>query len=106
MKTKVSTPELYKVGIKFPPFWIDCPEILFYQVEAQFKINGIVSEKTKFNYLVSQLEPKFVENIGDIVIKTSDTKYTEPKTRLLDSFKESKSNRIKKLITEIDLGNF
>lgn len=104
-ETKADAPELHKVSIKIPPFWIDRPEIWFYQVEAQFKINGIVSEDTKFNYLVSQLEPKFVENIWDIVMNESNAKYSESKTRLLDLFKESESTRIKRLITGIELGN-
>ncbi|XP_035211021.1 uncharacterized protein LOC118185286 [Stegodyphus dumicola] len=97
--------ELCKVSVKIPPFWLDRPEIWFFQVEAQFKIIGIISEETKFNYLVSQLEPKHVENIWDIITSTSATKYAESKTRLLDLFKESESTRIKKLLTGIDLGN-
>ena len=68
---------------------------LVYQVLAQFKINGIVSEETKFNYLASQLEPKYVENIWDIVTSNSSTKYSESKTRLLNLFKETESTRIK-----------
>ena len=45
-------------SVKIHPFWMDGLEICFFQLEAQFKINEIVSEETKFNYLVSQLEPK------------------------------------------------
>ena len=74
---------------------MDRPEIWFFQDEAQFKINGIVSEEIKFNYLVSQLEPKYVENIWDIVTRNFATEYPESKTRFLDLFKEIKSNRIK-----------
>ena len=55
----------------------------FFHVEMQFKINRIVSEVTKFNYLVSQLEPKCIENIWDIVTSNSATKYLESKTRLI-----------------------
>ena len=58
---------------KILPFWMDCPD--FFQVEAQFKINRIVSGETKFNYLVSQLEPKYVENNWYIVTSNSITKY-------------------------------
>lgn len=92
--SKLSTPELCNVSIKIPPFWIDRPEIWFFQIEARFKINGIVSEETKFNYLVSELEPKYAANIWDIVTKDSYAKYTE--SRHLDFFKESESTRIKK----------
>ena len=54
------------------------------------------SEEINFNYLVSQLEPKYVENIWDIVTSNSATKYSEPKTTLLYLFKESERTRIKK----------
>ncbi|GFV23324.1 transposon Tf2-11 polyprotein [Trichonephila clavipes] len=91
------------VSIKIPPFWTDRPEIWFYQVEAQFQISRIYLEETKFHYLVSQLEPKYVENIWDIVNSKSDTKYTDSKNRLLSLFKESENLRIKRLLTELNL---
>ncbi|GFV55859.1 peptidase A2 domain-containing protein [Trichonephila clavipes] len=90
--------EMSAVSIKIPPFWTDRPEIWFYQVEAQFQISKISLEETKFHYLVSQLEPKYVENIWDIVNSKSDTKYTDSKNRLLSLFKESENLRIKRLL--------
>lgn len=97
--------ELCKVSVKISPFWVDKPEIWFFQVEAQFKISGITAEETKFNYLISQLDPKYVENVWDIVSSTSKTKYSDSKFRLLNLFKESESVRIQKLITGIELGD-
>ncbi|GFX89473.1 uncharacterized protein TNCV_483081 [Trichonephila clavipes] len=81
------------------------PEIWFYQVEAQFQISRISLEETKFHYLVSQLELKYVENIWDIVNSKSDTKYTDSKNRLLSLFKDSENLRIKRLLTGIELGD-
>lgn len=97
--------EVSKVTIKIPPFWTDRPEIWFYQIEAQFSINKIASEETKFNYMVSQLEPKYVENIWDIIKSTNVSKYSAAKERLLNIFKESEDKKIKRLITGIDLGD-
>ncbi|GFV62358.1 hypothetical protein TNCV_4938881 [Trichonephila clavipes] len=97
--------EMSAVSIKIPPFWTDRPEIWFYQVEAQFQISRISLEETKFHYLVSQLEPKYVENIWDIINSKSDTKYTDSKNRLLSLFKESENLRIKRLLTGIELGD-
>ncbi|GFW56770.1 transposon Ty3-G Gag-Pol polyprotein [Trichonephila clavipes] len=97
--------EMSAVSIKIPPFWTDRPEIWFYQVEAQFQISRISLEETKFHYLVSQLEPKYVENIKDIVNSKSDTKYTDSKNRLLSFFRESENIRIKRLLTGIELGD-
>ena len=50
------TYKLYKVSASsfpFPSFLTDQPEIWLFHVETQFKVNGIVSEKNKFNYLAS-----------------------------------------------------
>ncbi|GFS89866.1 peptidase A2 domain-containing protein [Trichonephila clavipes] len=69
------------------------------------QISRISLEETKFHYLVSQLEPKYVENIWDIVNSKSDTKYTDSKNRLLSLFKESENLRIKRLLTGIELGD-
>jgi hypothetical protein len=105
MNENVNSSEIGKVSIKIPPFWPEKPEIWFFQVEAQFKINHISAEDTKFNYLISQLEPRIVENIWDIITTNDDNKYTSAKNRLLDIFKESESNRLRKLIAGIELGD-
>ena len=35
--------------VKVPLFWMDHPEIRFFQDEAQFKISGIVPENTQYH---------------------------------------------------------
>lgn len=99
------TQELNAVSIKFPPFWPEKPEIWFYQIEAQFEINRITTENTRFNYLVAQLEPKYLENIWDIIKSQDKNKYTSAKNRLLHIFKESSEAKIKKLLTGMQLGD-
>ncbi|UYV80163.1 hypothetical protein LAZ67_18001859 [Cordylochernes scorpioides] len=51
------------------------------------------------------LDPKYVENIWDIVSSESKTKFAESKVGLLNWFKESENARIKRLITGVELGN-
>lgn len=97
--------EANKVSIKIPPFWEEKPDTWFYQIDAQFAIANITNEQTKFNYLVAQLEPKYVENIWDIIQSTQDDKYTAAKDRFLSTFKESEEKCIKKLITGTSLGD-
>ncbi|GFX08782.1 transposon Ty3-I Gag-Pol polyprotein [Trichonephila clavipes] len=93
------------ISIKIPLCWTDRPEIWFLQVEAQFQISRISLEETKFRYLVSHLEPKYIENIWDIVNRKSNTKYTDSKNRLLSLFKKSENLRMKRLLTGIELGS-
>lgn len=97
--------ETMKVSVKIPPFWVDKPEIWFYQIEAQFNINGITKEETKFNYIVSQMEPKYIDTIWDIITDNSENKYSLAKERLLSAFKESENKRIKRLFTGIEIGD-
>ncbi|GFQ67449.1 hypothetical protein TNCT_669521 [Trichonephila clavata] len=97
--------EANKVSVKIPPFWEEKPEIWFFQVEAQFSIANINQEKTKFNYLVAQLDPKFIENIWDIIQSNEKNKYSCAKSRLLSTFKESEEKSIKKMLTGISLGD-
>ena len=104
--TTIMDAEANKVSIKIPPFWCEKPDIWFFQVEAQFQINKITTEETKFNYLVSQLEPKYVENIWDIIKDTKPNKYALAKERLLNIFKESENKRIQRIVTGLDLGDY
>ncbi|UYV73663.1 hypothetical protein LAZ67_11000265 [Cordylochernes scorpioides] len=97
--------ETYKVNIKFTPFWIERPDIWFHQVEAQFLINNIKTENTKFDYLIAQLDPKYVENLWDIITSKEINKYSEAKERLLRVFKKGESKRIRKLLSGIELGD-
>lgn len=97
--------EVDKVSVKLPPFWVEKPEIWFCQAEAQFLIAGITTETTKFNYLLAQLEPRFVENIWDLVTSGETNKYSLAKDRLLALFKESEERQIKKLVSELELGD-
>ena len=97
--------EMNKVSVKIPPFWADKPDIWFYQVEAQFSILKIVSEETRFNYLVAQLEPRYVEHIWDIVKENTGDKYSLAKARLLKNFQDSEEKQIKQLLTGLELGD-
>lgn len=97
--------EASKVSVKIPPFWTEKPEMWFVTIEAQFKIAGISSDDTKFNYLIAQLDPKFLENIWDIIQNDSTNKYAAAKDRLLNTFKESENLRIKRLLTGLELGD-
>lgn len=44
--------------------------------------------------LVVQLEPKFIENIWNIVKDSSPNKYSAVKQKLMNTFKESENKRI------------
>eukprot|EP00914_Ancora_sagittata_P002443 GHVO01005391.1.p1 GENE.GHVO01005391.1~~GHVO01005391.1.p1 ORF type:complete len:171 (+),score=22.29 GHVO01005391.1:288-800(+) len=44
------------VAIKLPALWTDNVDAWFMQTEAQFALNNITQDKTKFNYLIAALD--------------------------------------------------
>jgi hypothetical protein len=46
---------VYRVTVHLLPSWPDRPAVLFAQAEAQFELAAITHQRTKFNYVVLQL---------------------------------------------------
>jgi hypothetical protein len=47
---------IYNAAVRLPPFWPDGPGTWLAQDKAQFALASVISENTKFNYVISQLE--------------------------------------------------
>ncbi|GBN32433.1 hypothetical protein AVEN_70755-1 [Araneus ventricosus] len=47
-----------RVAVRVPAFWANNVKLYFAQIEANFRIAGIVSEQTKFDTLVAVLDPQ------------------------------------------------
>jgi hypothetical protein len=55
--TNTSLPtEVSRIAVKLPPFWAERPTVWFNQAASQFALAGITDERTRFHYIVSQLE--------------------------------------------------
>lgn len=98
--------EVYKVGVRVPPFWPEEPEIWFAQVEGQFAISGITSDLTKFNYVISQLDNKFSREVKDVIISPPPTdKYGKLKAELIKRLSASNEKKLHQLLMHEELGD-
>lgn len=99
-------PEINRVGIRIPPFWPEQPAVWFNQIEAQFVINGVTADATKFYYVMAQLERKYAFEVQDIFANppTKD-KYETLKKELVRRLSASQSQRIEKLLEKEDIGD-
>lgn len=98
--------ELCRVGVKVPPFWPEEPAVWFAQLEMQFDLAGITSDRTKFAYAVSQLETPYVSHIKDIVITPpSENRYEKLKVELVKRLSASQENKTKQLLMHEELGD-
>jgi hypothetical protein len=95
-----------KVSVKVPPFWPENLQLWFFQLEAQFDLAQIVKDSTKYSYLVASIEPRYLAIVGDIVSNPpTEDKYQTLKAAMMSRCGESEENRLKKLLSGIQLGD-
>lgn len=76
---------IHKVSIRVPLFWKPDPVLWFCQLEAQFVINGIIADGTKYNTAVAHIESNILTTVGDIIRNPpNNNKYDTLKTRLIE----------------------
>ncbi|XP_063621706.1 uncharacterized protein LOC134793921 [Cydia splendana] len=105
VSVSVNSHDVFRVGIKVPPFWPEEPDIWFAQIEGQFDLQRITSDTTKFNYVISHLDNHHSRAVKDIIIKPPPSgKYEKLKGELIRRLSDSKEKRIKQLMMHEELG--
>lgn len=100
------SPEIFRVGVRVPPFWPEEPEIWFAQVEGQFAISHITSDSTKFHYVIGQLDHQFSKEVKDIIVSPPENnKYDKLKTELIKRLSASQEKKVKQLLMHEELGD-
>lgn len=93
-------------SFKLPPFWVSKPEIWFTQIEAQFTLNKISADKTKYNYVISSLPLDVVTNIYDIILKPPQTNlYQSIKDIIINRLTASEEKRLDELLSGSEIGD-
>jgi hypothetical protein len=85
--------EISRVAVRLPPFW-------FARAEAQFSLAGISSERTKFHYVISQLDQRYIAEVEDTITSPpQQDPYTKLKTELLKRLSLSREQRAHRILT-------
>lgn len=101
-----STPELFRVGVRIPPFWPEKPNIWFCQIEGQFKLARITDDYTKFHYVLGHLDRQYSIEVEDIITDPPATgAYNKLKTELIKRLSVSKERKVKQLLQSEELGD-
>ena len=94
------------VSLKLPQFWAAEPQIWFAQAEAQFAIRNIVSDDTKYYYILSALDQTTASRLKDFISHPpEEDKYDALKERLLETFELSEPERASLLLHFRPLGD-
>jgi len=103
---EMHSPEVYRVAVRLPPFWPDRPAIWFTQAEAQFQLAAITRQRTKFNYVVSQLNQQQAAEVEDIITSPPEHEpYDRLKVELVRRLSTSREQRVRQLLSYEEMGN-
>jgi hypothetical protein len=80
---------IYGVVVRLPPFWPNRPALWIAQAEAQFELAAITCERTKFNYIIPQLDHRHAAEVEHVI--------TSPPER--EPYKTLKSELVRRLFT-------
>ena len=97
---------VYRVAVSLPPFWPDRTATWFAQAEAQFWLAAITLQRTKFNYVVSQLNQQQAAEVEDIIISSPEQEpYNRLKADLVRNLSKSRAQSVRQLLSHEEMGD-
>jgi hypothetical protein len=101
-----SASQIAHVAVKIPPLWKNNIKLWFVQVESNFDLAKITNDVTKYNHLISSVDPQTLSAVSDILFAPPATdKYETLKQRLITEFSDSENEQLRRLISELHLGD-
>lgn len=95
-----------RVSIRTPAFCKDRPALWFASLEAQFFINKITQEATKFSFAVAHLDTNCTREVEDIIIQPpASMPYTTLKQAIIARFSESHEEKMRRLLEREHMGD-
>ncbi|XP_039968154.1 uncharacterized protein LOC120779866 [Bactrocera tryoni] len=87
---------------KLPQFWSIQPRLWFVQVEAVLQVARITNDASRYNQIVSALDPDAMLQLADFLQNPPGTdKYAKLKDEILKRFSESSDRQLHRALTEI-----
>lgn len=101
-----NNPWQVSAALQIPPFWSKRPTLWFLQVETQFRLKGITTSQTKFDYLVSSLPVESMETIADALSHPIEgDKYEIIKQLLISRSQDTEEKRLDNLLNRMEIGD-
>ena len=93
-------------AVRLPHFWTANPEIWFRQVEAQFAINKVRSDRLKYDHIIATLPLETISMIFDVIENPPTTDlYQNLKDKLTQRLTASEEQRLDSLLSGSEMGN-
>ena len=106
MATNEETQNINKMSCKIPPLWKNNIQIWFIQVEANFATSQITNDLTKYNTVIASIDADSLVLVSDLILNPpTENQYETLKQRLISEFSNSQSQQLRKLLSELTLGD-
>ena len=91
--------QVSRVAIKLPAFWHDKPATWFTVAEAQFALQGITADATRYYHIVAALDQQVTSHIDDVLANPpAEDKYQHLKTTLISRLSLSTDERMRQIL--------
>lgn len=92
--------------VKLPQFWVNKPELWFTQVESQFFIHKVLSDKAKYHLTVANLPIEIFTDVVDVIKNPPEVDlYENLKKNIINRLTLSEESRLEKLLSNSELGD-
>lgn len=95
-----------RIGVRVPPFYPAKPSLWFAALESQFALANITLDSTKYNHIISQLDPAYADIVEDVITGPAATdKYERLKSELIKRLTASREKQVMQLLHHEELGD-
>lgn len=104
--TQITSAEIAAASVKLPQFWTSCPEAWFIHSEMQFATRNIVTDRTKFEYVITALPQDVIMTVLDVIQNPSaGDQYGNLKRTLIERHTISENRRLDKILSDSEIGD-
>jgi len=98
---------LNRVSIRIPPFWPEKPTLWFAQLEGQFALANVTQDASKFYYVISHPDNKYVAEVEDVITNPPPTgRYERIKAELIRRLSLSEEQHVHQLLMHEEMGDW
>ncbi|GFU31437.1 transposon Ty3-G Gag-Pol polyprotein [Nephila pilipes] len=95
-----------RVAAKLPSLGKQNIKLWFLLAEANFELYGITNDVTKYNNVIAAIDSEILSVVSDLLFDPPHAdRYTTLKNRLIQEFSDSENQQIRKLLSELQLGD-
>ncbi|GFS66659.1 uncharacterized protein NPIL_600881 [Nephila pilipes] len=102
----IAQQQVSRVAAKLPPLWKHNIKLWLLQAEANFELFVITNDVTKHNNVLPAIDSKILSVVSDFLFDPPHAdRYATLKNRLIQKFSDSENLQIRKLLSELQLGD-